>query len=546
MRVESLPQNEFTCNNGTCLDLSRRCDGENDCGDDSDENCTVIRSLPTSYRSYRPHLKRTPLDVQLNISKIVNVDVDLGLIQLQIQTESAWKDDRISLVQLRNNSRENNLPKEIIWVPSYRLPNAVFEDAMSYFEWKNVYHVLTAVKVGIGKTRVVNSYEGYEYKGGRDAYISLLQTFTSSFDCNFDLKLFPFDVHICDVTFSLSHNGEYLAYFNTSAIKVDPSNFTLSLYTTRPVCYTHDTEMEHIYDIKIQRQKAALLLRWDTQAKESRLCTGWEAAVTEQATNKAAEENPKLFTWIGLGHRENCAVKPSPLSGRGKNSITRILLERRYGAYVFTTFLPCSLLGMIGGLTQFFAYENFSDRIMVTLSCLIVVAALFSQVAVTVPASAQPKIIDIFFFYCMIRLFVIFLHHTILFLLQVCVKKRNAKREAEERVHYHARNIKNVTDQLTYKGRVEVTEQATYNVPAKESFKLNAWDLASHATVKKRNNTVMSCGKKAMTMDKIFNVLGIIFSYTLDITWFSVFSSYIYNHNWMKIQKFENDCIRKL
>ena len=33
---------EFTCSNGRCRDLSVRCDGDNDCGDKSDErNCTA-------------------------------------------------------------------------------------------------------------------------------------------------------------------------------------------------------------------------------------------------------------------------------------------------------------------------------------------------------------------------------------------------------------------------------------------------------------------------------------------------------------------------
>lgn len=52
-----------------------------------------------------------------------------------------------------------------------------------------------------------------------------------------------------------------------------------------------------------------------------------------------------------------------------------------------------------------------SDRIMVTLSCFIVVATLFSQVAATTPSSASNKVIDTIFFWVMTRLFFIFLHH---------------------------------------------------------------------------------------------------------------------------------------
>ena len=51
---------------------------------------------------------------------------------------------------------------------------------------------------------------------------------------------------------------------------------------------------------------------------------------------------------------------------------------------------------------------------MVTVSCLIVISTLFSQVTTTIPASAEPKIIDIFFFYYIFHLFIVSLHHTVM------------------------------------------------------------------------------------------------------------------------------------
>ena len=34
----SCPVSNFTCDNGECVDENDRCDGEDDCGDNSDEN----------------------------------------------------------------------------------------------------------------------------------------------------------------------------------------------------------------------------------------------------------------------------------------------------------------------------------------------------------------------------------------------------------------------------------------------------------------------------------------------------------------------------
>ena len=62
---------------------------------------------------------------------------------------------------------------------------------------------------------------------------------------------------------------------------------------------------------------------------------------------------------------------------------------------------------------------------MVTLSCLIVVATLFSQVTSNIPASSTPKAIDVYFFYFIFRLFLIFFHHTTSRLIAICYQAMN-------------------------------------------------------------------------------------------------------------------------
>ena len=54
----------------------------------------------------------------------------------------------------------------------------------------------------------------------------------------------------------------------------------------------------------------------------------------------------------------------------------------------------------------------YRDRIMVTVSCLIVIATLFSQMTSNMPPSAQPKAVDIFFFFYICRMFLVCLNHT--------------------------------------------------------------------------------------------------------------------------------------
>lgn len=58
-----------------------------------------------------------------------------------------------------------------------------------------------------------------------------------------------------------------------------------------------------------------------------------------------------------------------------------ITLDNLYMYYVSSTYIPTFLLIFIGMLTFFFPLDDFNDRIMVSLTSLLVLAALFTQVS---------------------------------------------------------------------------------------------------------------------------------------------------------------------
>ncbi|XP_063888524.1 uncharacterized protein LOC135115557 [Scylla paramamosain] len=97
----------------------------------------------------------------------------------------------------------------------------------------------------------------------------------------------------------------------------------------------------------------------------------------------------------------------------GRYVIVHLLFTRKFESYVMTTFLPCIILCLLAHTTlTHFKIENFNDRIMVTLSLLIVLASLFSQLSSTLPNSPSAKLVDYFFLYCIGRVGLIFLLHT--------------------------------------------------------------------------------------------------------------------------------------
>ncbi|XP_045138362.1 gamma-aminobutyric acid receptor subunit rho-3-like [Portunus trituberculatus] len=91
-----------------------------------------------------------------------------------------------------------------------------------------------------------------------------------------------------------------------------------------------------------------------------------------------------------------------------------LLLTRRSGAFLLSSIGPCVVLLLLGHLSFVaFPLHQFTDRASTSLSLLIVVAALFSQMSSTMPESAQPKAIDMWFFYCILRFFIFFVFHCI-------------------------------------------------------------------------------------------------------------------------------------
>lgn len=111
----------------------------------------------------------------------------------------------------------------------------------------------------------------------------------------------------------------------------------------------------------------------------------------------------------------------------GDKVVLKLLFTRKFDSHLFNTFLPCVLLCVLSDVSLFFDIDAFTDRITITLSLLIVLASLFAQVATSNPASPNPKLVDVFFFYCILRVSLVFLLHS-----AIERKKRDLRRKEEE------------------------------------------------------------------------------------------------------------------
>ncbi|XP_037775248.1 uncharacterized protein LOC119572299 isoform X2 [Penaeus monodon] len=463
-------KDEFTCNNGLCIDLSNRCNGIEECSDSSDEECSIMLPLPITYRKERPHKFFTDLNLTVASMEVLEVDVYENVFRVNAEFHTSWRDGRIDLSQISATASENVIDMSDIWVPSIELKNAVFKDILAHLRRSDVRDVVLAHRETPGTIRTQNGLEGYTYNADRDAFLKLIETFEASYKCHFELDLFPFDVHVCSLNISLRQfSRSFKAVFRDIDLSAAPLSKKLPLITPTKFCYTpHADDSGNVTTVNFQ-----------------------------------------------------------------------VLLRRRFASYVFTTFSPCLVLTLIGYMTQFFSHENFSDRIMVTLSCLIVVAALFSQIAATVPASASHKAIDVIFLIIIVRLFLVVLHHSVLFLIRRSV--RRAKEEGLES-GMEAGDV--------------VPGPALYQ-PPKKKFPLPSWTGQEPVTpamedkgqnplpawmkldVMANNGNQREINKEVRSYDEFFNIFSISFGMLADVLWISLYYYKIASERDLVIQEFE-------
>ena len=76
-------------------------------------------------------------------------------------------------------------------------------------------------------------------------------------------------------------------------------------------------------------------------------------------------------------------------------------------------FVPTTLINLIGFATFFYKWFDFQNRIMVSLTSLLVLSTLFSQVSSNLPKTSYLKLVDIWFIISIFYCFSIILTHVL-------------------------------------------------------------------------------------------------------------------------------------
>ena len=139
--ISSCLQEEFSCDNGQCVPIQVRCDDVQNCVDGSDEDSCFLLEVPKNYKKYLPppptvlyrkyemaildsvdlaKVRPLPLHVEIDISRILKLDLMKMEISIEFHLMLLWKDSRLKYFNLAQDVYKNraSLPElNSIWIP---------------------------------------------------------------------------------------------------------------------------------------------------------------------------------------------------------------------------------------------------------------------------------------------------------------------------------------------------------------------------------------------------------------------------------------------
>ena len=207
LKLTGCPDGYFTCDNGDCVSMEKRCDQVLNCGDETDEVDCNILVLRTSYRKMSPPSKVgleegrevvIPPEVTISMSllDIAAIKEPENEIDLKFRVEFRWFEFRAFFHDLKKISARNALDSEDVerlWIPNLVYRNNKDNDDTRGEIGKSD---LKIIRIGNFTRSSLNVVDEIEIFKGSENPIVMVQSYTKTFKCRYELIVFPFDTQV--------------------------------------------------------------------------------------------------------------------------------------------------------------------------------------------------------------------------------------------------------------------------------------------------------------------------------------------------------------
>ena len=207
MTFSACTDDQFTCKEGNCVEMKRRCDGKIDCFDKTDEmECELIMSDNSYSKGISPPPKKNKnvndIFLSVDIEDILKVDEIGKVFRIKFILYATWIDSRLTYQNLKKNPNLNVLDldgRKRIWTSVIIFRNT--EDSQrSKIDDESLIRVLPNRDFTYKKSDKTIS-ENIYYFHGSENILELSRTYRVDFICSYDMASFPFDSQTCSLNF---------------------------------------------------------------------------------------------------------------------------------------------------------------------------------------------------------------------------------------------------------------------------------------------------------------------------------------------------------
>ena len=124
LKLTGCKEDEFTCDDGQCMEMEERCNQLPNCRDKSDERNCQILLLEDGYNKNIPPItgvnNRVNVNISITLMKVVEIEEVDHSIHLQFQISLQWKENRVKYQNLKKKTSLNALTDEdikTVWLP---------------------------------------------------------------------------------------------------------------------------------------------------------------------------------------------------------------------------------------------------------------------------------------------------------------------------------------------------------------------------------------------------------------------------------------------